>query len=157
MDTAKVLGFGQSHITGGTGTFAHLAPEQVTDFTATAKTDIWGLGCVLHWLIMAGSVSGTANTSLPKVMHVSAIREGVAFVERLRSELAGTSSGRHHAEFVELVADMLAYEMDDRPDATRCLFRVEKSAAGRKYNIHTCTCTLPRASQFVTTQDRTTI
>jgi serine/threonine protein kinase len=141
MDTVKFCDGGMSAVTGGTGTFAHLAPEQICDFTSTPKTDMWGLGCVLHWLVVGGTT--------PKVMHTNAMRYGAGFAQALLAELR---SANHDLppELSLLIVEMLSVDSDCRPSAVDCLAKLNASAKERSVDCHTCTCGLPSARQLVT-------
>ena len=133
METARSL-MGNSHVTGGTGTFAHLAPEQIMDYEATPKSDIWGLGTVLHWLVMGGRH--------PKVLHAEMHRNGSL---NLQSDLRSCSS----PQMRELIIRMLARDPSDRPPAEVCLYLVKLSAQAHGIDIHTCTCSLPSARNYM--------
>lgn len=148
MDAAKMLDWEQTHVTGGTGTFAHLAPEQVSDFTSTTSTDVWGIGCVLYWLMLGGMPNNPSCP--PKVMHLSAIREGESYASNLRSELEATVIGANHLDLVDLVVRMLSFKTDERPDPTECLKLVQESVTRHGYNIHVCKCGLPSRGDFAT-------
>ena len=46
LEIAKSMHDDSAHVTGGTGTFASLSPEQVLEYRSYTATDIWGIGCV---------------------------------------------------------------------------------------------------------------
>ena len=104
MESGDFLKMGISHISGGTGTFAHLAPEQILEFRSTSATDIWSLGCLLHWLY-----SGKKE---PKIMYSASIKPD--YIKVLKEELKGKN-------FSDLIIRMLSIAEKERPTALECL------------------------------------
>mmetsp|Transcript_21739 Transcript_21739/g.47406 ORF Transcript_21739/g.47406 Transcript_21739/m.47406 type:complete len:419 (+) Transcript_21739:103-1359(+) len=143
MEASRIMRAGRSHITGGTGTYAHLAPEQLTSFESSPKTDIWGIGCVLHWLIIGGRY--------PKLMHVALHRQGTEdFVRSISVEMRRSAFGRQYRQMADLVVSMLSPNASSRPSAEDCMSTVDNSASKHGLRIHTCTCMLPSRCNFVT-------
>ena len=120
---AKVLDFGvaavlRSDVTRLTatgrvaGTRPYMSPEQIRNTPVTPRTDLYGLGCVLHELL-AGRRAFDADDELA-LMYQHLEAEPVPLRE-LRAEVP--------ADLEALVLDLLAKEPDDRPVDAWAVFR----------------------------------
>ncbi len=101
------------------GTPAYMAPETIRGHEPSARADIFSLGVVFYeWLAGAHPFRGeTIGTTLANVLHVDAEPLG-----RLRPDLP--------AELAELVGDMLAKDVQDRPEHAQDVApRLESAAA----------------------------
>lgn len=121
VETAKSVAPGRNYASGGTGTFAFLAPEQISDEPeSTCKTDIWGLGCSMFWI--------TSGTKSPISMHTKIHHPNFPFC---------MEGNIQESPLCKLIISMLQPLPQDRPSALECLKQVEIIAKEKKITLHT--------------------
>jgi hypothetical protein len=87
------------------GSPAYMAPEQLTSGTASPRSDLYALGCVLHELVSGQEVFAAPNPMAQMYAHLE--REPTP-LRRLRADVPG--------DIEQLVLDLLAKDPEARPD-----------------------------------------
>ena len=106
-DVSRITNTGQS-----LGTPAYMAPEQVSEATSTAATDLYALGCTLHEML-----TGTPLFTGPTAYSVMSkqVSEQPVPVRRLRTDVP--------AALDRLVAALLAKAPEDRPASADVVYQ----------------------------------
>jgi len=147
METSRFTTSSTQSVTGGTGTFASLAPEQILEFRSSPKTDLWGLGCLLHWMCVGGAQ--------PKIMHTASMQDGDQFGTNILAQLKGSRLCPPN-ELCALITSMLNVKDQSRPTAEAALACIHTIAkANEESSIHICRCSLPRRGDFLSSRTTT--
>ncbi len=108
------------------GTPAYISPELARgDTHYDHRVDLYGLGCVAHWLLTGRTVFEAAN---PMAMLLRHVQDRPAPPSSLRDDVP--------AELDRLVLDCLAKDPDDRPrDASALRSRLESIAVDEDWTV----------------------
>lgn len=122
-------------VTGGTGTYCFMSPEQMIEFKAYPESDVWGIGVTLVYFLTGNLKSWNMLSVMPN------------YIENLKKEL------QNFPLFEDLLIGMLQNKISDRLNITKCFDKLsvieKKIFSGHNYS-EPCRCSDSSKSQHFT-------